>query len=249
MSFPDSVLPPLAPDALSLTATALGELPVGPSYSPAWFQSALDERKPTTFDGLVKAFGGSSSSTLALAASLYKDAPRTAATVEGTLTLTEPTGLLGDLHVKGDLNLQASLVVVGTLTVDGVLTDGPETKLVVLGQVRCRALNTSGWMTLLGGLAVEHALYGRFNDDSLEVPGTLTAGIILSNDHLIYGKPKTAAHKPSESGPWGPEVFDVRWAAHKAELSKVLADGIVSIVDEDPVVDVAKLMAARPPWK
>lgn len=54
---------------------------------------------------------------------------------------------------------------------------------------------------------------------------------------------------PSESGPWGPEVFDARWGAHKAELSKVLAEGIVSIADEDPVVDVAKLMAARPPWK
>ncbi|WP_338871126.1 hypothetical protein [Myxococcus stipitatus] len=249
MSLPDSVLPPLAPDALSLTANALGEFPVGPSYSPAWLQSVLDEKKPTTFDGLVKALPGSRSSTLALAASLYKDAPRTAATVEGSLSVTEPTGLLGDLHVKGDLNLQASLVVVGTLTVEGVLTDGAETKLVVLGDVRCRALNTSGWMTILGGLAVEHALHGRYNDDSLEVLGALTAGIIVSNDHLIYGKPKTAAHKPSESGPWGPDVFDARWGAHKAELSKVLAEGIVSIVDEDPVVDVAKLMAARPPWK
>ncbi|NTX65037.1 hypothetical protein HUA74_30720 [Myxococcus sp. CA051A] len=48
----------------------------------------------------------------------------------------------------------------------------------------------------------------------------------------------------------GPKVFDSRWAAHKeAALSEVLADGIVSLVDEDVKVDVEKRMAARPPWK
>ncbi|NTX06453.1 hypothetical protein [Myxococcus sp. CA040A] len=56
--------------------------------------------------------------------------------------------------------------------------------------------------------------------------------------------------KPARSRLSGPNVFDSRWAAHKeAALPEVLADGIVSLVDEDVKVDVEKRMAARPPWK
>lgn len=72
----------------------------------------------------------------------------------------------------------------------------------------------------------------------------------MNNAPRGYGKPKTAVRKPARSGPSGPKVFDSRWAAHKeAALSEVLADGIVSLVDEDAKGDVEKRMAARPPWK
>ncbi|MCP3102171.1 hypothetical protein LZ198_25205 [Myxococcus sp. K15C18031901] len=207
MSLPESVLPPLAADAVSSTAQALDEFPVGPPYSPGHLKQVLSEKSPRTFDDLIQVLGNSGSSSLAFV---------------------------------------ASLVVVGDLPVDGVLTNDAETKLVVLGQVRCRAMDTSGWVTILGGLAVEHALHGRYNDDSVEVMGPLTAGLIVSNDHLIYGKPKTAERKPSQGAAWGPEVFDARWAAHATELASLLVDGIV---DAEGTVDVAKLMAARPPWK
>ncbi|MCY0998836.1 hypothetical protein OWM54_16980 [Myxococcus sp. MISCRS1] len=250
MSLPESVLPPLAADAFATTENALGELPCGPPYSARHVQSVLEEKKPTTFDGAVKALGSAGSSTLAFVASVYKDAPRTAATLAGPFIVTEPTGHVGDLHVQGDLTLEKSLVVVGDLTVDGVLHDGEHTKLVVVGQVRCRAMHTSGWVTILGGLTVEHALYGRYNDDSVEVLGPITAGLIVSDDHLIYGKPKTAKLRPSQGGAWGPDTFDARDRAHKAELPKVLVDGITSLDEDGEVkVDGEKLVAARPPWK
>ncbi|MCE9673013.1 hypothetical protein LY474_34915 [Myxococcus stipitatus] len=246
MSLPESVLPPLAADAVSSAAQALGELPVGPSYSAGYLKSVLDEKAPRTFGDLVQALKGSGSSTLALVATLYADAPATAVTLEGPFTVSTLTGHVGDLHVKGDLTAKATLVVVGNLTVDGVLTNDAESTVVVRGQVRCRAMDTSGWVTILGGLSVEHALHGLYNDDSVEVLGPITAGLIISNDHLIYGKPKMAERKPSQGAAWGPEVFDARWAAHKQELASLLVDGIV---DADGEVDVAKLVAARPPWK
>jgi|GEM_PF-984695 len=244
MSLPDSVLPPLPPNALQDTANAL-DFPCGPPASTNQVQKAL-EKKPQAFDALIKTLASCSASTFALAASLYKDAPRSSSTVEGTLAPEEPTGVLGDLHVQGDLEVGAPLVVVGNLTVDGRIRDqGPESKLVVVGEVRCRSLYTTGWITILGGLSVEHAVFAEYNDDSLEVIGPMTAGLIVSDDHLVSATRKMATRRPSQSGAWGTETFDARFQAHKQELAQLLVEGVAT---EDGV-DGEKLTAQRPPWR
>lgn len=246
MSLPDATLPSISDEAFNAVAQALSDFPCGPPANPKQVKDALSQQPPT-FNALIQAIGPARASTLTLAAALFKDAPGATATVEGPLNIETRTGVFGTLHVKGDLQLNAPLAVAGHLVVDGVITHvGRPGLLAVAGSVRCRSMNTHGWMTIVGSLSVEHALWAEDNDDSLEVIGSITAGMIVSNEHLVSAKEKQVTVKPAESGPWGPLTFDARWPAHQQQLAQLLVAGIV---DEDGLIQGEKLTAATPPWK
>lgn len=246
MTFPDAALPAISTDAFDAVAQTLSDFPCGPPAAVKRVKDALSQQPPT-FNALIQAIGPASASTLTLAAALFKDTPGTTATVDGPLKVDARTGVLGTLHVKGDLHLNAPLAVSGHLVVDGVITHlGPPGLLAVAGSVRCRAMNTQGWMTIAGSLSVEHALWAEDNDHSLEVLGSITAGMIVSNEHLVSAKEKQVTLKPAESGPWGPTTFDARWPAHRQQLAQLLVAGLI---DEDGLIDGKKLTSATPPWK
>ena len=136
-------------------------------------------------------------------------------------------GVVGDLHVQGDLNiLNAALVVTGNLTVSGCLSDcGPDSRVVVMGNLNAMKVQTSGWMIVGGDAIVSDAVFGSYNDDSLEVHGTVRASAVITDEHsMVAKKGFQVTHVPEKKGPWGQEIFDVRTGAHVAQLNEIFAD-------------------------
>lgn len=156
-------------------------------------------------------------------------------------------GVSGDLVIGGDLRVVGALVVTGNLVVGGTLSDcGPDSRIVVLGDLRCRSLSTSGSIAVAGDVLVRDALWACYNDDTLEVCGRLEAGIVVSDDHAIEASSITAKHTPSSAeGSWGPSIFDNADRAHLDELGTLLAEGLVG----DEGVDGVALTGASPPWR
>lgn len=75
----------------------------------------------------------------------------------------------GSLVVRGDFSVRAPLVVCGDLQVSGRIVDcGPQSVLVVLGDLRCRALQTTGEILVYGSLRARHFVWGHYNDNVLE---------------------------------------------------------------------------------
>lgn len=137
-------------------------------------------------------------------------------------------GVVGDLEVEGDLSVLVALVVTGDLTVRGTLSDcGPESRIVVLGSLRCRHVDTSGWVTVVGDVDVEGVLKGSYNDDSFESHAVIRAGAILSDEHVFEAAGGLSPRrKPERAGVWGDEVFDLRDEDHVTELRSLLDDAL-----------------------
>jgi len=130
----------------------------------------------------------------------------------------------GSLHVKGDMSLVALLVVCGDLRVDGLLRDcGPDSTLVVLGDLHVGALQTTGEIWVLGSLTAQRYVWGHYNDNTLEVTGVIRAPLVLSDDHGIEGQCEVQ-HGPPSDGDDEPgdsdavHVFDLWNSAHRHAL-------------------------------
>ena len=152
----------------------------------------------------------------------------------------------GTLTVGGDLSVVAPLVVCGDLIVDGIITDcGPQSVIVVLGDLRCHALLTSGEVLVYGALTASKLVEGRDNDNVLEVHGTLATPALLSNDHAIEADALEVVHRPPRGGVWGDKIFDMS-AGHLAALLAIVADP--SLIDGDEL-DAFALASHDAPWK
>ncbi|MBM4779039.1 MAG: hypothetical protein GQE15_15140 [Archangiaceae bacterium] len=136
-------------------------------------------------------------------------------------SVSPPRGLRcvpGSLTVKGSLSVVAPLIVCGDLVVDGVLRDcGPQSKIVVLGSLSCGALRTTGEIWVLGSLKAARYVWGHYNDNVLEVVGTVRAAYVLSDDHAIEAAGYDVQHRPSPDG----DVFDLADVNHTESLRKV----------------------------
>lgn len=137
-------------------------------------------------------------------------------------SVSPPRGLRcvpGSLTVKGSLSVVAPLIVCGDLVVDGVLSDcGPQSKIVVLGSLSCGALRTTGEIWVLGSLKAARYVWGHYNDNVLEVVGSVRAAYVLSDDHAIEAAGYDVQHRPSPDG----DVFDLADASHMEALRKVI---------------------------
>ncbi len=107
----------------------------------------------------------------------------------------EMTGLFKDLaaQVPEDKTLCA-IVITGHLAAPGaVLIDRDSDwapSLIVGGNLTARSICLGGGQTkVMGNLSVQNALYGHYNHGTLEVHGTTTAEVILSDDFSMefYG--------------------------------------------------------------
>lgn len=140
----------------------------------------------------------------------------------------EHVGVVGDLEVDGDLSVVAALVVTGDLIVRGTLSDcGPESRIVVLGALRCQHVDTSGWVMVCGDVEVEGIVAGRHNDESFECHAVVRAGAIVSDEHAFEAAGGLAPRRtPARPGAWGAAIFDLREEAHVDELRALLGEAL-----------------------
>jgi hypothetical protein len=139
-------------------------------------------------------------------------------------------GIVGDLEVEGDLEVIAALVVTGNLRIKGLLIDcGPESRVVVLGDLVCEGLYSSGWVLVGGNLQVSGVVYGEYNDDALEVLGDINAGVIVTDEHGVGASGSIRVSvTPQEPGNWGEQQFDIRNKSHVIQLKTLLGEDAIT---------------------
>ena len=228
---------------------ALAEAPPGLCGPDADEERLLAAKPCTTFSELLNQLYPSHSGDLGAAGRLAERLaePRNWKVKGGEISLDQsqypPTGhvgVVGNLEISGDLSVVAALVVTGDLIVNGVLSDcGPQSRIVVLGSLRARHVDTGGWVTAVGDIEIEGALRGHHNDDAFESHGTIRAGVIMSDEHgFEAGGGIEPRNRPTKNGVWGAEIFDLRNAAHVTELRNLLGP---EALDDDREVDWSKV--------
>ncbi|MEC9441073.1 MAG: hypothetical protein VYE40_08240 [Myxococcota bacterium] len=96
-----------------------------------------------------------------------------------------PTIVPGNLYVEGPLEISNALWVLGDCFCEGVISDeGPDSHVVILGNLRAPALMTSGEFCVLGDVETLMIL-GQHNDNSLVVGGNVTTQILYEDDHDV----------------------------------------------------------------
>jgi cytoskeletal protein CcmA (bactofilin family) len=110
------------------------------------------------------------------------------------LNASRPTLHHGDLHVGSSLHVTSVLVVTGNLTVDGFLRDcGPDSTIVVGGNLRARNLYTDGQLCVRKLLKVDGIVYGYYNDNTLSA-SVIQAPVVVSDEHDIQAQVKAKVY-------------------------------------------------------
>ncbi|WP_257461226.1 hypothetical protein [Archangium lipolyticum] len=122
-------------------------------------------------------------------------------------SVSEATVVTGNARASGSLNITSPLVVLGNLEVEGVLEDcGPDSTVVVVGNCVARGLRTSGNFLVLGDLVVRDVIQGIYNDDSLVVAGELSVRFLDEYDHDVSCYGEVHAEHHFENGRSGEEA-------------------------------------------
>ncbi|NOJ91362.1 hypothetical protein HMI51_00130 [Corallococcus coralloides] len=139
------------------------------------------------------------------------------AVLEGTVS--EARVITGNARVAGSLRVTAPLVILGDLEVAGVLEDcGPDSTVVVVGRCSAWGLQTSGNFLVLGDLVVRDAIQGIYNDDSLVVAGDLTTRFLDENDHDVTCYGEVHAEQHLENGRSGEDAASLASTFLRPEL-------------------------------
>lgn len=109
-------------------------------------------------------------------------APRDAE-LDGDVRVHRSMFVNGDLVVHGHLRIDEPFVVTGSLTVDGVITDnGNDSWVTVVGDIRCRALYSSGEFAAGGVVTATDVILGYYNDFTLAAD-RLRATLVIEDEH------------------------------------------------------------------
>jgi hypothetical protein len=112
----------------------------------------------------------------------------------GPLELGTPFFHHGDLEVDGHLSIGKPFAVTGNLTVHGVLADQDnESKVSVLGDVRCHSLYTDGEINIRGDIHARDVVYAYYNDHTLAA-ATIHARVVIEDDHGIMATVQAEHH-------------------------------------------------------
>lgn len=133
---------------------------------------------------------------LALLAALRDvlDVPPRHLRLTGPLKLEQPFFHHGDLEVDGHLGINDAFAVTGNLTVHGVLEDnGNDSRVNVLGDVRCHALYTDGEINIRGTLHARDVVLTYYNDHTLAA-GNIQARVVIEDDHGIMSTVQAEHH-------------------------------------------------------
>ncbi|GHG89088.1 ankyrin repeat domain-containing protein [Comamonas sp. JC664] len=113
------------------------------------------------------------------------DAPPRHVRLQGPLTLKRPFFHHGDLEVDGHLDIERPFAVTGNLVVHGVLRDcGNDSRVNVLGDVRCHGLYTDGEINIRGDIHARDVVLGYYNDHMLAA-GAIHARVVIEDDHGV----------------------------------------------------------------
>ncbi|MCW4455784.1 hypothetical protein OK348_13420 [Flavobacterium sp. MXW15] len=140
----------------------------------------------------------------------------------------------GDLTIDGDVLQPSLLLVTGNLTVNGALRDTG--RIAVLGDLRCRHVGTDAWVIVGGDCIADGFVHGSYNHNMFEVLGQLRARAVLTDDHGFHAAGGiVATHAPStpSRNGWGPSLFDLWDAGHRAELLAVAGTEVYAVVDRE----------------
>ena len=122
------------------------------------------------------------------------DVPPRHLRLKGPLRLDQPFFHHGDLEVDGNLDIGKAFAVTGNLTVHGVLRDQDnDSKVNVLGDVRCHALYTDGEINIRGDLHARDVVYAYYNDHTLAA-ATLHARVVIEDDHGVMAQVRAEHH-------------------------------------------------------
>lgn len=100
----------------------------------------------------------------------------------------------GDLHVEGSLYVTAPLAVTGSLKVKGYLRDcGPESKVIVGGDVSLHSLHTSGEFHVGGDIDATGIVYGYYNDNTLSA-SKIFARLVIEDEHSVEATVESPHH-------------------------------------------------------
>jgi hypothetical protein len=98
---------------------------------------------------------------------------------------------------------------------------------------------------VFGSLTATKLVEGNYNDNVLEVHGTLSTPVLISADHAIEAESIEVIHRPPPGGTWGDDIFDLS-SEHLAALAELVADP--SVIDGDEL-DAHALASLDAPWK
>jgi hypothetical protein len=91
----------------------------------------------------------------------------------------------GDLKVEGNLKVIAPFAVTGTLDVFGCVRDcGPDSTVIVCGDVNLHSLYTDGEFAVGGDLNAQGVVYGYYNDNTL-CASTIRGRLVIADDHGV----------------------------------------------------------------
>jgi hypothetical protein len=144
----------------------------------------------------------------------------------------------GNLKVEGCLKIFAPFAVTGTLDVRGCVRDcGPDSTVIVCGDVNLHSLYTSGEFAVGGDLNAQGVVYGYYNDNTL-CASTIRGRLVIEDEH---GTIVNAVESP--------HYFDIdRYAQGfgegiSEELQQILVPEVFVVDENTTLVDKEKLFA------
>ncbi|QSQ26460.1 hypothetical protein JY651_16670 [Pyxidicoccus parkwayensis] len=115
-------------------------------------------------------------------------APRVSEVASGDLKVErgEVRVVPGNLRVEGNLHVVGTLLVLGDTDVTGLVRDcDPDSRVAIVGTLRCGSLVTDGAFFVGGDIIARDFIYGFRNDKSLMATGGIRAPLFLGEDHDI----------------------------------------------------------------
>ncbi|QSQ22445.1 ankyrin repeat domain-containing protein [Pyxidicoccus parkwayensis] len=110
------------------------------------------------------------------------------------LELRQPFFHHGDLEVDGSFTIRKPFAVTGNLIVHGILRDSDnDSKINILGDVRCHSLYTDGEINIRGNLHARDVVYTYYNDHVLAAD-TVHARVVIEDDHGVDATVKAEHH-------------------------------------------------------
>lgn len=120
----------------------------------------------------------------------------------------------GDLVIEGHLRIVAPFGVTGDLRVSGCVGDcGPDSFVVIGGDVTLDSLHTSGEFHVEGDINATNVVYGYYNDNVLAA-ATIRGRLVIEDDHCTDATVEAGQHYPMDvyrqgRGEWVAEALQM----------------------------------------
>ena len=118
--------------------------------------------------------------------------------VQGNLELDRPMIVPGDLEVTGTLYTSSVLIVLGNVKAKLIRDCGPDSLVLVQGNVNAALIWTDGEFHSNGEVLATELVYGSYNDNVLAAKH-IKAPVVVQDDHMMDGEIEAEHHIAYES--------------------------------------------------